>query len=100
MAGLRIEIGIAAAAAVDRAVPDANVRQAVGLVSANRDAAGDLGHVVVDAGVPAQGELRHHIRKAHVVSLMLSDREKVTLLPNGPVTTPDKFPPRLVPTTP
>jgi hypothetical protein len=53
MAGLRIEIGVAAAA-VDGAVSDANIRQAVGLISANRNVAGDVGHVVVDAGVPAQ----------------------------------------------
>ncbi len=63
MAGLRIEIGVAAAG-VDRAVSDAQIRQAVGIVSADRYIAGDVGHVVVDARVPAQGELRHQIPKA------------------------------------
>src|SRR5882724_6896380 len=53
VAGLRIEIGVAAAG-VDRAVSDAYIRQAIGLVSANRDVAGGVDHVVVDAGVPAQ----------------------------------------------
>ena len=63
MAGLRIEIGVAAAG-VDRAVSDAYIRQARGLVSANRDVARDIGHVVVDAGVPAQLEHRRQIPKA------------------------------------
>src|SRR6185503_8119050 len=63
VAGLRIEIGVAAAG-VDRAVSDADIRQARGLVSANRDVAGDVGHVVVDAGVPAQCELRYQIPTA------------------------------------
>src|SRR4029453_393014 len=40
MAGLGIEIGVAAAG-VDRAVSDAYIRQARGLVSANRDVARD-----------------------------------------------------------
>src|SRR6267142_6721361 len=38
VAGLRIEIGVATAG-VDRAVSDAYIRQAVGIVSANRDVA-------------------------------------------------------------
>ena len=63
VAGLRIEIGVAAAG-VDRAVSDAYIRQARGLVSANRDVAGDVGHVVVDAGVPFQLEHRRQIPKA------------------------------------
>ncbi|MGY3118133.1 hypothetical protein ACVWXQ_002070 [Bradyrhizobium sp. S3.14.4] len=63
VAGLRIEIGVAAAD-VDRGVSDAYIRQAIGLVSANRDVAHDIGHVIVDAGVPAQLEYRRHIPKA------------------------------------
>ena len=55
VAGLRIKIGVTAAG-VDRAVSDADIRQTRGLVSANRDVAGDIGRVVVDAGVPAQLE--------------------------------------------
>src|SRR5436309_12417337 len=63
VAGLRIEIGVGAAG-VDRAVSDSNIRQARGLVSANLDVAGDIGHEVVDAGVPAQCELRYQIPKS------------------------------------
>ena len=98
VAGLRIEIGVAAAG-VDRAVSDAQIRQARGLVSANRDVAGDVGHEVVDAGVPAQGELRYQIPKAPCrVADGVGSREG--RLPNGVVATPDKVPARLVPTTP
>ena len=63
VAGLRIEIGVTAAG-VDRAVSDANIRQVRGLVGANRDVAGDVGHEVVDAGVPFQLEHRRQIPKA------------------------------------
>ena len=63
MAGLRIEIGVAAAG-VDRAVSDADIRQTRGLISADRDVAGDVGHEVVDAGVPFQLEHRVQIPKA------------------------------------
>ena len=99
MAGLRIEIGVAAAG-VDRAVSDANIRQARGLVSANRDVAGDIGHVVVDAGVPAQLEYRYQIPKAPCrVADGVGPREG-SCCRTGVVATPDKVPARLVPTTP
>src|ERR1700675_4478067 len=62
MPGRRIEISVASAC-VDRTVPDTYIRQSVGLVGSNRYVAGDVGHVVVDAGVPAQSELRDQIAK-------------------------------------
>src|SRR6185437_16038924 len=51
-------------ACVDRSVPDAYIRQAVGLVRSNGYVAGDVGHVVVDAGIPPQRELWDQIAKA------------------------------------
>ncbi len=60
MSGLRIEIGVAAAG-IDRAVPDANIRQTGGAVVAHRNIAGDVSHVVVDTAVPTERELRIQI---------------------------------------
>ena len=61
--GLRIEIGVAAAG-VDRAMPDTDIRKTRGVVGPDRYVAGDVGHVVVDACVPTQGEYRQQIAKA------------------------------------
>src|SRR2546421_9282843 len=58
--GLRIEIGVAAAS-VDRAMPDADVRQARRVIRPDRYVAGDIGHVVVNAVVPAQRRERPYI---------------------------------------
>src|SRR5690348_14870903 len=63
MAGRRVKISVATAC-VDRTVPDTYIRQAVGVVSADRYVAGDVGHVVVDARVPAQRELWNQITEA------------------------------------
>ena len=83
VAGLRIEIGVTAAC-VDRTVSDANIRQARGLVSANRDVAGDIGHEVVDAGVPFQLEHRREIRKAPCrIADVVGQRPEGALLPHG-----------------
>ena len=99
MAGLRIEIGVAAAG-VDRPVTDTNIRQARGLVGANRDVAGDVGHVVVDAGVPAQREHRYQIPKAPCrVADAVGSHEGV-LPPPGPIMFPANWPARVVLTTP
>ena len=63
MAGLRIEIGVAGAA-VDRAVTDAKIGQPVRIVGADRNVAGDVGHHIVDAEIPAQRRLRNKIAEA------------------------------------
>jgi hypothetical protein len=94
VAGLRIEIGVAAAG-VDRGVSDAHIRQARGLVSANRVVAGDVGHVVLTPAFQRNWNIGSRSPKPHVVSLKVSDRAKGTL-PNGVVTTPDKIPARLI----
>jgi hypothetical protein len=54
-AGPRIEIGVAG---VDRAVPNAHIRQAAGAVDTDRYVASDVGHVVVDAGVETSFKAR------------------------------------------
>src|SRR4029077_15989847 len=53
VAGLGIEIGIARAG-IDRAVSDADVRHARRVIGADGYVAGDVGHVVVNAVIPAQ----------------------------------------------
>ena len=63
LAGLRIEVGVAAAG-IDRAVADADVGQPSGVVGADRDIAGDVGHEVVNACVPAQRGLRDEVAEA------------------------------------
>ena len=76
---------------VDRAVTDADIRQAGGVIGTNRYIAGNIGHEVVDARVPAQREFGYRSPKAVVESLMLSDRMNAT--PGGvsvPVTVPFK----------
>src|SRR5262249_19236523 len=55
-----VEIGVADAA-VDRAMADADIRQIAGTVQADWNVAGDIGHVVIDAGVPAIDENRNQI---------------------------------------
>ena len=60
MAGLLIEIGVADAA-VDGVVAETHICQIAGAVQADRDVAGQIGHVIVDAGVPAIGELWNEI---------------------------------------
>ena len=42
-----------ATAGVDRVVPDAEIGQPCRIVSSGREVRGDVGHVVVDAGIPA-----------------------------------------------
>src|SRR5262245_3618193 len=61
--GLRIEIGVAAAG-IDRAMPDADIREAGGVVGPDRYVAGYVGHVVVNARVPAQRRYRQDISEA------------------------------------
>src|SRR5262249_32901013 len=61
--GVRIEIGVAAAG-VDRAMADADVRQARRVVGTDRNIAGDVGHVIVNAAVPAQRRYRQNISEA------------------------------------
>src|SRR5262252_5659515 len=57
---LRIEISVARAG-IDRAVPNADIRETGGVVGSDRHAAGDVGHVVVNARVPAQRRYRQDI---------------------------------------
>src|SRR5262249_8604250 len=61
--GLRVEIGIGATG-VDRAVAYADVGEVAGVVEADRNVAGDVEHVVVDALVPAQARLRVEVAEA------------------------------------
>src|SRR5262249_11388522 len=58
--GLRIEVGVATTG-VDRAVPDPEIRQAGRVVGPDRHVAGDVGHVVVHARVPAQRRYWDHV---------------------------------------
>jgi hypothetical protein len=60
--GLLVEIGIAGAA-VQRAVADADIREPGSVVGAGRNIAGQVGHDVMDAGIPAQRELRRQVPK-------------------------------------
>ena len=52
-----VEIGVADAA-IDRAVSEAQIGEAGGIVVADRDVACPIDHVVVDALVPLQRRLR------------------------------------------
>jgi hypothetical protein len=60
VAGLLIEIRVAEPG-IDRAVPDADIRQPGRVVGSDRYIPRDIDHVVVDARVPAQRELRDHV---------------------------------------
>src|ERR1700676_2021321 len=94
MPGHGIEIGIAAAG-VDSVVPDPEVCQAGRAVDADRYVSGDIGHVVVDAGVPAQRELRHHISKApRRVADIIETRTERDGGTAGPVSDPVRVPAR------
>src|SRR5262249_49398189 len=74
--GLRIEIGIAAPG-VDRAVPDAEIREAGRVVGPDRYVAGDVSHVVVDARVPAQRRYWDHVSETpHRVADAVGARER------------------------
>jgi hypothetical protein len=59
----RIEVGVPAAG-VDRAMSETQISQSCGLVRSDRYVASDVGHEVVDACVPTQGELRNNIGEA------------------------------------
>src|SRR6516162_238127 len=73
--GLRIEIGVAAAG-VDRAMPDTDIRKTRGVVGPDRYVAGDVGHVVVNAVVPPQRCYRQDISEAgHRVADAVEARE-------------------------
>ncbi len=61
--GLRIEIGVAAAG-IDGAVPDADIRETGGVIGSDRYVSGDVRHPVVNAVVPAQRRLRDQIPEA------------------------------------
>ena len=63
VARLRVEIGVTDAA-VDGAVADTQVGKIARMVEADRDVARYIGHVIVDAGIPAQRELRNQIAEA------------------------------------
>src|SRR5262245_24967202 len=72
---LRIEVGVAAAG-VDGAMADADVRQTRRVVGPNRYVAGDIGHVIVHAVVPAQRRDRQDISEAaHRVADAVEARE-------------------------
>ena len=60
--GLRIEVGVADAA-VDCAMADAEIRQTVGIVGADRDVPGCVDHVIVDAVVPFHHRDRIEVAK-------------------------------------
>src|SRR6516165_11961289 len=60
---LLVEIGVAGAA-VERAVPDADIREADRAVGADRNIAGQVGHDIVDTGIPTQRELRRQVPEA------------------------------------
>ena len=62
-AGVRVEIGVAGAR-IQRLMTDAEIGEPVGIVSPDRDVAGDIGHDVVHAHVPAQVELRRQIAES------------------------------------
>ena len=66
MAGFRIEISVADAA-VDGAMAYADIRQVAGALQADRNVAGQINHVIVDAGIPAIGEYWNEIGKARRV---------------------------------
>src|SRR6516162_8291247 len=70
---LLVEIGVAGAA-VERAVPDADIREADRAVGADRNIAGQVGHDIVDTGIPTQRELRRQVPKPVTTSLMVSNR--------------------------
>jgi uroporphyrinogen-III synthase len=68
VAGLRIEISVTDAA-VDGAMAEADIRQIAGTVQADRNVAGQIGHVIVDPSVPAIAEHWNEIGKARRVLL-------------------------------
>src|SRR5262245_21230288 len=73
--GLRIEIGVAAAG-VNRTMPNADVRQARRVIGPDRYVAGDIGHVIVNAVVPAQRRYWQDISEAaHRVADAVEARE-------------------------
>ena len=51
--GRRVEVGVAAAG-VDRGVTDAEIAEARGIVGADGNVTGQIGHEVVHAGIPLQ----------------------------------------------
>src|SRR4051794_26421823 len=57
VAGLRVEIGVTSAG-IYSAVADAEIGQILRRVKAGRNVASDVGHVTIDALVPAQGRYR------------------------------------------
>src|SRR6195256_4828556 len=61
-AGLRIEISVAPTG-VDRIVSDAEIGEAGRIVSADGDIGCDISHVVMNAVIPAQIELRSEVPK-------------------------------------
>jgi hypothetical protein len=63
IAGLRIEIGVAAAA-VDRPVPVSDVRERQRIIESDRNVAGCIDHEVVHAEIPAQRGLRLEVADA------------------------------------
>lgn len=83
VSGLRIEIGVTAR--IDRPMPDPNVGQPHRVISPNGNIT--VGHVIVDAGIPAQGE--HQSPKAVNELVISSKREKGTEQPDSvPVSSP------------
>src|SRR5262249_39623546 len=96
--GLRIEIGVAAAG-VDRPVTDADVRQARRIVGPDRDVAGDIGHVIVNAVVPAQRCDRQEISKAGHRVADAVEREDWNV-PSGVANAPETVPAKDVSTRP
>ena len=68
VARLRIEIGVADSA-VDGAVAETDICQIAGAVQADRNVAGQIGHVIIDAGIPTIGEHWNEIGEARRVLL-------------------------------
>src|SRR5579872_1354958 len=64
MSGLRIEIGVAAAH-IDGAMADAEIGEPHRVVHSDWNVSGDVGHVVVDPGIPFQLEHREQVTKSH-----------------------------------
>jgi len=97
--GLRIEEGVPAAG-VDDTVADADIRQAVGVIRPNRHVAGDVGHVVVDAGIPAQRGDRHQVAETPHRIADAVERENGKLPNGGTLSAPASVPASEVLTTP
>jgi hypothetical protein len=72
VARLRVEIGVTDAA-VDGAMAETQVGKIARMEEADRDVARYIGHVIVDAGIPAHRELWNHIAEA-IGRLTESDR--------------------------